>query len=88
MITAFPKKKGILMFFLRKFVARLFPGTGPQQFSVADLDPVGSGHFGSPGSGSGKKTDPNQLSAQTDPCKSIFSGYTKLSKMTKLFFYL
>ena len=39
--------------------------------SVADTDPVGSGLFGKPGTGSGKIPDPDPLSKK-DPCNSNF----------------
>ena len=40
--------------------------------SVADPDPVGSGLFGSPGSGSGKLPEPGPLSTKKTPCNSNF----------------
>ena len=62
----------------------LLPSFPSQITSVADPDPVGSGLFGSPGSGSGKIPDPviRIVYPQKDPCNSNFPGLViKLSKI-------
>ena len=45
------------------------------KYSVADPDPVGSGLFESPGSGSGKIPDQDPLSTKKIPVIIIFSLY-------------